>query len=120
MSSVLFETAEIETAANLFKQLGHPARLTILAHLTGAPSGVSAMEEALGLRQPALSQQLGALRQAGLIEASRSGREVVYRLADSRVRGLLHSLAGLPEPMPKPVRRFEGHSQAAVFGRVTG
>lgn len=115
-----FEPAEIEAAANLFKQLSHPGRLCILAHLVAGPSGVSEMEALLCIRQPALSQQLAALRQAGLIEASRSGREVVYRLVEPRIQSLLYCLAGLPQPSPKPVRRTNGHDQAAMFGRVTG
>lgn len=56
-------------------------RLMILAALCAQPRSVSEIERETGIGQPALSQQLGELRRAGLISARREAREVVYDFA---------------------------------------
>jgi DNA-binding transcriptional regulator PaaX len=53
---------------------------------------VSEIEEKLGIRRPTLSQQLAALREAGVIEGRREAKAVIYHLADARTRHLLDAL----------------------------
>ena len=43
------------------------------------------MAEVIEATQPNVSQHLGVLRAAGIVEAERDGREVRYRLADPDV-----------------------------------
>ena len=60
-------------------------RLRII-HLLGAGSmGVGELMTALGLPQAAVSQNLAAMRSAGLVEATRDGRSMRYRLADPEI-----------------------------------
>lgn len=71
--------------AEVLKTLANPRRLEILHVLARAPIEVGRLAEAIGATQPNVSQHLGVLRAAGIVEAERDGREVRYRLADSDV-----------------------------------
>lgn len=84
--------ARASEVAELLKLLGHPQRLMIACLLAEGECGVSAIEARLGLRQPSLSQQLGALREAGVIQGRREAKAVIYHLAEPRVAALLQSL----------------------------
>jgi len=78
--------------AELLKLLGNPQRLLITCLLCEGEHAVSEIEEKLGIRQPTLSQQLGALREAGVIEGRREAKAVIYHLADAQTRHLLDAL----------------------------
>ena len=93
-------TAEVEAAAQLFKALGNPSRLWLLQLLTEAPHPVSALAQAARMSQPLVSQHLRTPRQAGLVATVRSGKEVVYHLADQHVANLIaDALAHAQEPV---------------------
>lgn len=96
----------IEDAVTLLKRLGHPSRLLIVCRLVEGEMSVAEMEEELGLRQPSLSQQLGELRNAGIIEPRREAKNVVYRLADPKAERLVETLHALfcPKGVPAPVK----------------
>lgn len=73
---------ETITAANLFTTLGHQGRLAVFRLLLRrAPQAVrpGEMAEALGLKPNTLSVYLSALEDAGLIDAERRGRSILYR-----------------------------------------
>lgn len=80
--------------ADKFKALAHPARLQIVDLLRGGELCVCHIEAALGKRQAYVSQQLMALREAGLVESRRDGLQVYYWIADSQVIALLDLLRG--------------------------
>jgi len=117
-----------EEIADLLKLLGNPQRLLISCLLAEDEFAVSAIGEKLGIRQPSLSQQLGALRDAGVIEGRREVKAVIYRLADERLRQLIDSLhrifypdgvaafvAEHPKSHPPPAAPMAG---VALFARV--
>lgn len=95
---------DAEAAAEFLRALAHPMRLRILCRLIEGEAAVAGFESELGLRQPNLSQQLAALREAGLVATRREAKSVVYRLADDRVAGMLDALrramSGAAAPMP--------------------
>jgi ArsR family transcriptional regulator len=75
--------------AGLFKALGDPHRLTILATLARADDEVCVCDftSALPLNQPTVSHHLKILRDADLVTCERRGTWVYYRLAgDARAR----------------------------------
>jgi DNA-binding transcriptional ArsR family regulator len=84
--------AQAEEAAKLLKLLGNPQRLMILCLLCDGAYPVGVIEERLKIRQPTLSQQLAALREAGAIEGRREAKAVIYCLADERVLSLIGAL----------------------------
>jgi DNA-binding transcriptional ArsR family regulator len=69
--------------AEVLKLLAHAYRLKIVEFLsTHDAAPVHEIVEALGLPQAVVSHHLSKLRQAGLTEAERRGREVWYRIVD--------------------------------------
>jgi len=67
--------------AELLKALSHPKRLEVIHLLRGNSLNVSEMVEMLGLPQANLSQHLMVLRDAGVVETEKRGKEVFYKLA---------------------------------------
>ena len=78
-----------EVNANLFRVLGHPARVRILELLREGERSVGALQAELGLDSGGTSQHLAALRRIGLVESRREGTSVYYRVDDQRVFELL-------------------------------
>ena len=76
---------ELPDAAQLFKLLGSETRLRLLALIDRSPCTVGHLAERAGISQPLVSQHLRALRDAGLISATRSGREMRYAVVDHHV-----------------------------------
>ena len=71
--------------AEVLKTLASPRRLEILHAIAIGPMEVGRLAKTIGASQPNVSQHLAVLRSAGLVEAERNGREVLYRLTDPDV-----------------------------------
>jgi DNA-binding transcriptional ArsR family regulator len=87
--------AQAEVAAGLLKALAHEGRLLILCNLASGEKTVSELEQFLGARQAAVSQQLARLRLEGLVNSRREGKSIYYSLGDpraARVIGLLYEM----------------------------
>ncbi len=78
-------TAELTRVAELFRVLGNESRLRILLLLQDEEQTVTSITDASGMSQPLVSQHLKTMRQAGLLNARRDGREMYYALADHHV-----------------------------------
>jgi len=78
-----------EVKANLFRVLGHPARVRVLELLKDGERSVGALQSELGLDSGGTSQHLAALRRIGLVSARREGTSVFYSVEDERVFDLL-------------------------------
>lgn len=79
-------------AVAALKLLANEDRLMLLCQLSHGEASVSELEEALGIHQPTLSQQLGVLRSEGVVNTRRDGKRIYYSVADE---GLLKLLAAL-------------------------
>jgi DNA-binding transcriptional ArsR family regulator len=75
--------------AEFFRALAHPVRIRILEELRDGPRTVHALQEALGLDQPTVSQQLAVLRAKNLVVATKSGTSVHYATKDPLINDLL-------------------------------
>ena len=82
------QPSELRTA--LFRGFADRNRLRIIEQLTGGEQRVCDVVSATGLAQPNVSAHLSCLRDCGLVERERRGREVHYRLS-SGVTELLES-----------------------------
>jgi DNA-binding transcriptional ArsR family regulator len=85
--------ASAERACALLKVLANTDRLILLCRLAQGEFCVGELEADLGIRQPTLSQQLGVLRQEGLVDTRRQGKHVYYRLVSqdaAAVMSVLH------------------------------
>lgn len=81
-----------EEAAACLRALSNPSRLLLLCHLIDHEQNVGELEDALGLSQAYVSQQLARLRGEGLVTARRDGRIVYYSLADTRIKPIISVL----------------------------
>ena len=79
-------------ASRLLKALANPDRLLLLCQLTQGEHGVSEMEALVGVLQPTLSQQLGVLRQEGLVATRREGKQVFYSIASQDALAVMQVL----------------------------
>lgn len=78
-----------EAKADLFKALGHPARIRVLELLAEGERTVGELAELTGLELSHLSQQVGVLRRAGIVDSRRVRSNVVCELRDPRTAELL-------------------------------
>lgn len=119
-------------AAEKLKIYAQPQRLMILSHLLEGERTVGEIDEATGVGQPALSQQLAELRRAGLVESRRVAKQIFYRLAGDDVSLCLRSieaifgsgrdvraaLSGVVSPKPKPAPKARSGAGAAAFAKI--
>lgn len=92
-----FQAAVYEQLARIGKAISNPTRLQLLELLAQGPRTVEMLAREAGLGIPNASQQLKALRGAGLVQAEKRGLFVTYRLADADVGDFLESVRDLAE-----------------------
>lgn len=106
------ETALIEA----LKALAHPLRWRILTALARGEHNVGEIEQATGIGQPALSQQLGVLRKAGLVVTRKDAKLVFYSLAAEAIAAVTGALAGLASERPAPASTAAASPRSAAPG----
>jgi DNA-binding transcriptional ArsR family regulator len=74
--------------ADLFNSLSDPSRVRIIAALLEGERNISAIVEAVGLSQSAVSHQMRTLRQMRIVRARKVGRQVFYCLDDEHIADL--------------------------------
>src|SRR6201998_2711849 len=72
----------LDTAGDILRALAAPVRIAIVLQLLESQRCVHELVDALGVPQPLVSQHLKILKAAGVVTGARSGREVLYTLAD--------------------------------------
>jgi ArsR family transcriptional regulator len=75
--------------ARFFRALAHPVRIKILELLVRHDRTVQDLQEALGLEQPVVSQQLAVLRNQGIVTSQTHGVSVRYAVRDPAIGDLL-------------------------------
>ncbi len=75
--------------ADFFKIFGDSTRMSILFAIDGAPMCVCDIAATLGMTKSAVSHQLKILRQSELVSYKKSGKNVIYSLADDHVRDII-------------------------------
>jgi DNA-binding transcriptional ArsR family regulator len=97
--------AKYQNMNSVFKALSDPTRRQILHLLRRKPMTAGDLAEHFSLAKPTLSGHFAVLREADLIEASKSGTVITYMLKVSVLEEALLAFAetvgiGLPAPMP--------------------
>ncbi|MCA2010585.1 metalloregulator ArsR/SmtB family transcription factor [Cereibacter sphaeroides] len=80
---------EAREAADFLKVMGHEGRLMMLFYLCERDHTVTELEQLIMSRQAAVSQQLARLRYEKLVTTRRDGNQIIYSLADDRVREMV-------------------------------
>jgi len=88
----LKEYSKYEEPARILKALAHPTRLCIVAGLMDDSCNVNKMKECLNLPQSTVSQQLAILRNQGIVDGVRHGTEVIYQVANDKVKDIIKVL----------------------------
>ena len=81
-----------DSACRLMKALSNPDRLVLLCHLVEGEKRVGELEELAAVVQPTLSQQLGVLREEGLVSTRREGKNIYYSLDSPQVLAVMKVL----------------------------
>lgn len=81
--------ASAANACALLKVLANPDRLLLMCQLSQGELSVGEMEEQLGIYQPTLSQQLGVLRENGLVATRREGKNIFYSMASPQALAVM-------------------------------
>lgn len=79
-------------ASTLLKSLSHTDRLLLLCQLVNSEACVRDLEQSTGIKQPSLSQQLGVLRENGLVNTRREGRQIFYSIASEDALAVMQVL----------------------------
>ena len=81
-----------DSACALMKVLANPDRMLLLCQLAEGEKNVGELQQALGIVQPTLSQQLAVLREEELVETRRDGKNIYYRIASPQALAVLQVL----------------------------
>lgn len=88
--------AQLRTSAGracaLLKAMANEDRLLLLCQLAEGERNVGELQENTDILQPTLSQQLGVLRDEGLVDTRRDGKYIYYRLASAEVMAVMQAL----------------------------
>ena len=102
------------------KAIAHPVRYRLIEVLQDGERNVGEIDDAARIGQPTLSQQLGVLRKAGLVETRREAKLVYYRLGKSQLADLAQSIAEIvPEGSAKAATASSPPSGVANFARLS-
>ena len=104
--------ARASTTSDAFNAVAEPRRRDILTFLALQERPVSDIVAGLGLPQPSVSKHLRVLREVGLVDARRDGRQILYRTNAEAIRPL-HEWTQMFEPMWKhQLARIKEHAEA--------
>jgi DNA-binding transcriptional ArsR family regulator len=87
----------MQTAAlaenKIFHALADPSRRAIFESLTRGEAAVTDLTARFDISQPAVSQHLATLKDAGLVNGRRDGRRVYYRVEPRGMKPLIDWIA---------------------------
>ena len=91
----------------VFQALADPSRRAIFESLSRGEAAVSVLTARFDISQPAVSQHLATLKDAGLVNGRREGRSVYYRVEPRGMKPLIDWIAHYRAFWVKHVDRLE-------------
>ena len=79
--------------SGVFRALADPTRRRVLALLREKPMSAGELADQFDVSKPTMSAHFNVLREAGLIDASKHGKTIIYRLKMSVLEEALMGLA---------------------------
>jgi DNA-binding transcriptional ArsR family regulator len=92
------DMARAATTSDAFNAVAEPRRRDILNYLAMQERSVSEIVDAMEMEQPSISKHLKVLKDVGLVEARREGRQMLYKVNAMAIRPL-HEWTGRFEQM---------------------
>ena len=80
--------ARAATTSDTFNAVAEPRRRDILNYIAMQERSVSEIVDALEMEQPSVSKHLKVLKEVGLVDVRREGRQMLYRVNGSAIRPL--------------------------------
>lgn len=74
--------------AELFRAFSDTSRVRIVSALMDGEMNISALAEAVGISESAVSHHMRGLRQMRMVQSRRDGKEVFYRIEDEHIIAL--------------------------------
>ena len=98
-------------SVKLFKALGDPNRVSILSKLVECccPTNVSEMAKCCPVDVSVVSRHLATLKEAGILEAQKKGKEVYYSI---RAKELAEALRGIADMIESCSCTMEGKEES--------
>jgi DNA-binding transcriptional ArsR family regulator len=99
---------QLSVAADVLRHLADPTRLHLLRLLASGEQDVSTLAAQVTASRSSVSQHLGRLRFAGMVQAHRTGRRMLYRITSDHLSTLVnevlefadHTVRGIPHHHP--------------------
>lgn len=90
---VRLDKKRLERAAYVLKSVAHPVRISIIDLLQQKERlTVSELQEILQIEQSLLSHHLTNMRDKGVVDTKREGKNVFYFLTDSSITSIIDSI----------------------------
>jgi len=89
----------------VFEALASTVRRKILAYLSESELTAGQIAERFDISKPAVSQHLGVLQNAGLVESEKRGQYVHYRIVRENLTNTLNGYVQEVCPVSRPLRR---------------
>jgi DNA-binding transcriptional ArsR family regulator len=80
--------ARAATTSDSFNAVAEPRRRDILNYLAMQERSVSEIVDAIEIEQPSVSKHLKVLKDVGLVQARREGRQMLYKVNAMAIRPL--------------------------------
>ncbi len=79
-------------AAECLKTLAHPHRLRMVEMLLAGEYTVGELAEACGIPSHMASEHLRLMKDRGLLDSDKDGRQVYYRIAEDGLKGIMRCI----------------------------
>lgn len=98
---------DVTPETKIFQALADPSRRAIFESLTHGEVAVKDLTARFDISQPAISQHLATLKNAGLVRGRRAGRRVYYRAEPTGMQPLIDWIARYRVFWTEHVERLE-------------
>ena len=103
--------ARASTTSDPFNAIAEPRRRHILEFIAGEERSVTEIADALEMAQPSVSKHLQVLRDVGLVNMRREGRQTMYRINAETLR-TVHDWCGMfAQHWRGQLRRIKAHAE---------
>ena len=102
------------TTSDPFNAIAEPRRREILDYLASGERAVNDIAAALDLGQPSVSKHLQVLRNVGLVDVRREGRQVMYQINAAALRPIHEWTGTFERYWSRQLHRIKQHAEAAA------
>jgi len=97
--------------SGVFRALADPTRRRVLALLRERPMSAGELADQFDVSKPTMSAHFNVLREAGLIDATKHGKTIIYRL---KMSVLEEALMGLAQTVGLELKSASGDAREEI------